>query len=42
MRATYDKIHPFDATLPGIKQYRESETHAGGGAAVVAEAPGSG
>jgi predicted amidohydrolase len=38
--ATYDKIHLFDATLPGIKQYRESETYAGGDAAVVTDAPG--
>ena len=38
--ATYDKIHLFDATLPGLKNYRESETYAGGGHAVVTEAPG--
>ena len=38
--ATYDKIHLFDATLPGLKQYRESETYAGGGSAVVTDAPG--
>lgn len=38
--ATYDKIHLFDATLPGLKQYRESETYAGGDAAVVTDAPG--
>jgi len=38
--ATYDKIHLFDATLPGIKQYRESETYAGGDTAVVADAAG--
>ena len=38
--ATYDKIHLFDATLPGIKQYRESETYAGGDKAVVTDAPG--
>ncbi|MDB5540370.1 MAG: AmiE [Devosia sp.] len=38
--ATYDKIHLFDATLPGLKQYRESETYAGGGEAVVTDAPG--
>ena len=38
--ATYDKIHLFDATLPGLKQYRESETYAGGDTAVVAEAAG--
>lgn len=38
--AAYDKIHLFDATLPGVPQYRESATYAGGGAAVVTEAPG--
>lgn len=38
--ATYDKIHLFDATLPGLKQYRESETYAGGDKAVVTAAPG--
>lgn len=38
--ATYDKIHLFDATLPGLRNYRESETYAGGDAAVVSEAPG--
>jgi predicted amidohydrolase len=38
--ATYDKIHLFDATLPGIKQYRESETYAGGDVALVSDAPG--
>ncbi len=36
--ATYDKIHLFDATLPGLKAYRESATYAGGDKAVVAEA----
>lgn len=36
--ATYDKIHLFDATLPGLKQYRESETYAGGDQAVVTDA----
>lgn len=40
VRATYDKIHLFDATLPGLKQYRESDTYAGGGAAVLTEAAG--
>ena len=40
MAATYDKIHLFDATLPGLKNYRESETYAGGDAAVVTNAPG--
>ncbi len=38
--ATYDKIHLFDATLPGLRQYRESETYAGGAEAVVTDAPG--
>ena len=38
--ATYDKVHLFDATLPGLKQYRESETYAGGDQAVVTEAAG--
>lgn len=37
---TYDKIHLFDATLPGVKAYRESETYAGGDVAVVTDAPG--
>lgn len=35
--ATYDKIHLFDATLPGLRQYRESETYAGGDSAVLAD-----
>lgn len=38
--ATYDKIHLFDATLPGLRHYRESETYAGGERAVVSKAPG--
>jgi predicted amidohydrolase len=38
--AAYDKIHLFDATLPGLKQYRESATYAGGDAAVVAPLDG--
>ncbi|MEO6015130.1 MAG: carbon-nitrogen hydrolase family protein [Devosia sp.] len=38
--ATYDKIHLFDATLPGVREYRESETYAGGDSAVVTEAAG--
>jgi len=38
--ATYDKIHLFDATLPGLRNYRESETYAGGNQAVVTDAPG--
>lgn len=36
--ATYDKIHLFDADLPGIDAYRESATYAGGAEAVVADA----
>ena len=35
--ASYDKIHLFDATLPGLRNYRESETYAGGDSAVVAD-----
>ena len=35
--ATYDKIHLFDATLPGLRNYRESETYAGGDQAVTAD-----
>ena len=38
--ASYDKIHRFDATLPGLKHYRESATYAGGGEAVVAPVAG--
>ncbi len=38
--ATYDKIHLFDATLPGMREYRESATYAGGDSAVVTEAGG--
>ena len=38
--ATYDKIHLFDATLPGVRAYRESDTYRGGDAAVVSDAPG--
>jgi predicted amidohydrolase len=38
--STYDKIHLFDATLPGLKQYRESETYKGGDRAVLSDAPG--
>jgi len=37
---TYDKIHLFDATLPGVRAYRESETYKGGDAAIVTDAPG--
>jgi predicted amidohydrolase len=38
--ATYDKIHLFDATLPGVREYRESATYEGGELAVVTEAAG--
>jgi predicted amidohydrolase len=38
--AVYDKIHLFDATLPGARAYRESETYQGGDTAVVSDAPG--
>ena len=38
--ATYDKIHVFDATLPGVREYRESATYAGGEHAVLTEAAG--
>ena len=34
--ATYDKIHLFDATIPGLSAYRESETYRGGDRAVTA------
>ena|SRR5690606_36465108 len=40
--ATYDKIHLFDATLPGLRQYRESDTYAGGEKAVLSRSPGFG
>jgi predicted amidohydrolase len=33
--ATYDKIHLFDATLAGLRDYRESATYRGGDTAVV-------
>ena len=33
--ATYDKIHLFDANLPGLKAYRESATYRGGDQAKV-------
>lgn len=39
--ASYDKIHLFDATLPGLRAYRESDTYAGGDRAVVAEIAGA-
>lgn len=38
--ATYDKIHLFDATLPGLRHYRESATYAGGDRVVLTEAAG--
>lgn len=38
--ATYDKIHLFDAILPGVRAYRESDTYQGGDVAVVSDAPG--
>lgn len=38
--ATYDKIHLFDATLPGLAAYRESLTYAPGEVAVVTPAAG--
>lgn len=38
--ATYDKIHLFDATLPGDREYRESATYAAGDTAVVGAAAG--
>ena len=37
--ANYDKIHLFDVDLPSGERYRESNTVAGGGAAVVAQLP---
>jgi deaminated glutathione amidase len=35
-RATYDKIHLFDATIAGLDAYRESATYRGGDTAVTA------
>lgn len=35
VKATYDKIHLFDATLAGLKDYRESATYKGGDRAVT-------
>jgi predicted amidohydrolase len=37
--ARYDKIHLFDVDLPSGEKYRESNTVAGGGQAVVADLP---
>ena len=36
IRATYDKIHLFDADISGLSAYRESATYRGGDAAVTA------
>ena len=38
--AVYDKIHLFDATLPGGRAYRESDTYQAGQRAVVSDAAG--
>jgi predicted amidohydrolase len=38
--AQYDKIHLFDAELPGLRQYRESDTYRGGDRAVTADVGG--
>jgi len=38
--ARYDKIHLFDADLPGEKSYRESATYAGGDRVVLADVAG--
>ncbi|MDB5560713.1 MAG: AmiE [Hyphomicrobiales bacterium] len=38
--ATYDKIHLFDATLDGLRDYRESATYRGGDTAVVVPVAG--
>ena len=35
--ATYDKIHLFDADLPGSAAYRESATYSGGNDAILAK-----
>ncbi|WP_196260624.1 carbon-nitrogen hydrolase family protein [Pelagibacterium limicola] len=37
IRATYDKIHLFDADIPGLNAYRESATYASGSRAVIAD-----
>ena len=37
IHATYDKIHLFDADIPGLDAYRESATYAGGERAVIAD-----
>lgn len=36
--STYDKIHLFDADIPGANAYRESATYAAGDRAVIADA----
>ena len=36
-RATYDKIHLFDADIAGLNAYRESATYKGGDSAVTAD-----
>jgi predicted amidohydrolase len=38
--ATYDKIHLFDATLAGLRDYRESATYRGGDIAMVTPVAG--
>lgn len=38
--ASYDKVHLFDATLPGLKQYRESATYRAGETLTVTAAAG--
>jgi len=38
--ATYDKIHLFDADIPGDRAYRESASYEGGDLAVTAQLPG--
>src|ERR1700679_1088166 len=39
LAARYDKIHLFDVDLPSGEKYRESNTVAGGGRAVLADLP---
>jgi predicted amidohydrolase len=39
VRATYDKLHLFDVDLPTGESWRESESYAPGGRAVVADSP---
>jgi predicted amidohydrolase len=40
IRATYDKIHLFDADPGGDRPYRESATYRGGSESVLAQGPG--